>query len=495
MSRIKLPLYSKILIWFLVNLVVLAALVLFYARVTFKAGLDWLLSGPPGARVELVASYMQSQLVVQPQDEWAAIVENFGDYLRHPRDGWETVLKPIRINDSVQFALFGSDGVQVLGDSAQVPDEVRRRLIDKRVAEKRPRPSRRDGDPDARVTPPKPRFMMQTQNPTRYWTGIHSDISYERDGVWHPLTLVIIAEDITAGGLLFDWRPWLIFLIMCVVISAILWLPLVGGITRAIRRTNEASKRIAAGHFDVRLPDQRGDELGELAASVNTMAAQLGDYMTQQRRITADVAHELCSPIARMQMALGVVEQRSTPEQATYLQKLDRELQHMAKLVEEVLAFTKAETIPDRETPEDIELHELIQSVLAREAPENDIKLDIADIKVRSFRNALDRAIGNIVRNAVRYAAGIEIHAKAESDRLVIQILDRGPGVPAEALSRLFEPFYRPEAARGRSTGGSGLGLAITKRCVEACGGTVVAKNREGGGLAVSITLRINPQS
>jgi two-component system sensor histidine kinase CpxA len=84
----------------------------------------------------------------------------------------------------------------------------------------------------------------------------------------------------------------------------------------------------------MRLPDTRGDELGELSTSVNTMAAQLGDYVAQQRRITADVAHELCSPIARMQMALGVVEQRSTPDQATYLKKLDNELQHMARLVE-----------------------------------------------------------------------------------------------------------------------------------------------------------------
>ena len=190
-----------------------------------------------------------------------------------------------------------------------------------------------------------------------------------------------------------------------------------------------------------------------------------------------------------MQMALGVVEQRSTPDQATYLQKLDRELQHMAKLVEEVLAFTKAETIPDRETPEDIDLRELLHNILSREAPEHGIKLEVDGIQLHSLRNALDRAIGNVLRNAVRYASDIEIHAKAENGRIDIQILDRGPGVPEEALSRLFEPFYRPEAARGRNTGGSGLGLAITKRCIEACGGTVKARNREDGGLVICIKL------
>ncbi|MBK8093513.1 MAG: HAMP domain-containing protein [Verrucomicrobiaceae bacterium] len=97
-------------------------------------------------------------------------------------------------------------------------------------------------------------------------------------------------------------------------------MPFVRGITGFIGTLNHAAGRIAHGKFDERIEKQRSDELGELSTSVNTMAAQLGDYMREQKRITADVAHELCSPIARMQMALGVVEQRSTPDQSTYLQ-------------------------------------------------------------------------------------------------------------------------------------------------------------------------------
>lgn len=487
--RLRLSLYAKILLWFLVNLVVVAALVVFYVRATFKTGLDWLLSGPPGARIELVASYLQSQLVIRPQSEWSAVVESFGDYILHPREGWESALRSMRVDDSVSFALFGSDGQQVLGNALELPNEVRRRLIDKRVAERRPRQARRDDSDELRMQPPKPRFMMQSLNPTRYWTCIHSDITFERDGAWYPLTLVIASNDLTAGGLLFDWQPWVMILLMCVSISAILWLPVVGGITRSIRRTNEASKRIAAGQFDVRLPDQRGDELGELATSVNAMAEQLGHYMTQQRRITADVAHELCSPIARMQMALGVVEQRSIPEQAPYLQKLDRELQHMAGLVEQVLLFAKAETWREHEPPSIVELLDLVEQVLAREAPDTQVKMNVPVLKLVTIRSALDRAVGNVVRNAVRYAHDIEIHAEASQGGVSIRILDRGPGVPAEALERLFLPFYRPEAARGRSTGGSGLGLAIVKRCIDACGGTVTAANRVGGGLEVMMQI------
>jgi len=91
----------------------------------------------------------------------------------------------------------------------------------------------------------------------------------------------------------------------------------------------------------------------------------------------------------------------------------------------------------------------------------------------------------------VRYAKDLEITASVENSRVIIEIADRGPGVPEEALSRLFEPFYRPEAARGRNTGGSGLGLAITKRCIEACQGSITAQNRESGGLVVSIEVPV----
>ncbi|MDZ4404420.1 HAMP domain-containing sensor histidine kinase [Prosthecobacter sp.] len=467
MSRLKLPLYGKILLWFLVNLAVLALFGYVYVSKLITPELEWLLSGPPGSKFEHLSARLRDQLISKPQNGWLDVLERYED-----RRG-------------VTFALFSSDGQLVLGHAPDPPEEVRKSLIDKRRAEPRQRPQR----PEASSQPPKPRFLLRSENPTRYWAGIHMDILYEQGDFWHPLTMVMVSSDVSANGLLFNWTPWAILFSCGILFSALLWLPVVRGITEAIRRTNEASRRIAAGKFDVRLSDTRGDELGELATSVNVMAAQLGDYVAQQRRITADVAHELCSPIARMQMALGVVEQRSTPEQETYLKKLDNELQHMAKLVEEVLAFSKAATLPDRETAETFDLRELIDQVIAREAPECEIRVIVEDLNFHTLRSALDRALGNVLRNAVRYARDIEIHACSQNDRVTIQVLDQGPGVPADSLARLFEPFYRPEAARGRNTGGSGLGLAITKRCIDACGGTVTARLREPAGLIVEIVI------
>lgn len=469
MSRIRLPLYGKILSWFALNLAVLALLFFFFLKAQFRLGLDWMLSGEPGDRISAIGETITFEFSRLSESEWPARLSDYDQ--KH----------------GVTFGLFNSRGEQVFGKSITPPPEVMPRLIDRRPqGEQQPRRPQRPVSKRPADAPPKPRFMMRAGNPARYWAGVHLDL-LKQDG--SSLSLVMVSDTISGGGLFFDLWPWLGLAGAALVVSALLWMPFVRGITGFIRTLNTAAGRIAHGKFNERIEKERSDELGELSTSVNAMAAQLGDYMREQKRITADVAHELCSPIARMQMALGVVEQRSTPEQANYLQKLDRELQHMAKLVEEVLAFSKAETIPDRETPEAIDLRELLQNILAREAPENSVKLEMGDIQLHSLRNALDRGIGNIIRNAIRYAKDIEITAKAENSRIVIQIADRGPGVPEEALTRLFEPFYRPEAARGRTTGGSGLGLAITKRCIEACQGTVTAQNREGGGLVVTVAV------
>jgi two-component system sensor histidine kinase CpxA len=483
MKRLRLPIYAKVLIWFCINLILLLGIGLWFMRANFQMGWDWFLTGPGGDRLESIANELTFELRGLPESQW------------------ESVLEESISDHGVAFALFGNDGLQKLGPRLDPPDSVQTKLIDKRKAQDMPPPAkpRRAGgkartprDPDR--APPKPRFMIRSESSPRYWAGIHITLAYGEGGARRPLSLVVASDSMTGRGLFFDPWPWAGLAAGGLLLSALIWLPVIGGMTRAIRRTHEASKRIASGGFDVRVPDDRRDELGELASSVNAMAAQLSDYVSQQRRITADVAHELCSPIARMQMALGVIEQRGTPGQASYLKKIDAELQHMAKLVEEVMTFSKAETIPERDAPETFELRSIIDEMVLRDGNGASFEIDLPhSIKLHSLRDALERALGNVLRNAVRYAgdAGpIELSARVESNGSVrIRIGDHGPGVPTEALPRLFEPFFRPEAARGRTTGGAGLGLAIVKRCMEACGGTAEARIRSSGGLIVDLTL------
>ena len=501
--RLRFPLYGKVLFWFFVNLALVAALAYGFVRMQFRIGLDWLLAGQARQRLEAMGEVIAGELRDQPKTVWNEAMARY------------------QAANGASFTVFRNDGMQAAGEASQPPAEVMEKLRDRRGPPSQAQPPRREdrpprGDrppPDARPpedrpprddraqepkregTPPPTRiaYMLRTETPVRYWVGLHIGLTHMGPPDPRPVTLLISSDRITGGGLFFDPLPWLAFGAGALLLSALVWLPIVSGITRAIRRVNTAARSIAKGRFDVRVPEKRRDELGELGGSVNAMAAQLGDLIDRQRRLTADVAHELCSPIARMQRALGIVEQRATPEQAGYIAKLDSELQHMAKLVAEVLSFSKAETLPERAAPEEFALAELFAVIVAREAA--DVRTDVkipAGLSMRTIREALDRALSNVLRNAVRYAAQagpIEIRAEPVDEGIVITIRDHGPGVPPDALEKIFEPFYRPEAARQRTTGGAGLGLAIVKRCVEACGGSVNASLATPTGLSICVRL------
>lgn len=480
MPKTRLPLYSKILLGALLNLALLGLLGALYASTQFGFGLDWILAGPAGKRLEQLG-------------------ENITFTLRNaPEETWDAELARQEAELGLKLLLYGNDGRQLGGSPVPAPPELMPRLVDKRTPADMPPPPRpgraKENRPTpAKDTPPKPRFMIKAGKPARYWAGIHLTLAKGRGPERRPLTLVVLSDSITGNGIFLDARPWLVLVLVALGVSAIIWLPLLAGITRIIRRTNDASKLIAQGKFDVRLPEHRRDELGELATSVNAMAAQLGDLVARQRQITRDVAHELCSPISRMQMALGVVEQNSTPTQARYLQKLDAELQHMARLVEEVLTFSKLEGRAHAAASEEVHLAGLLAEIIQHEGGETCVELDApAEIQVRTDRGNLERALRNLVRNAIRYAAPmgpVRVSASQDEGATRIWVRDEGPGVPPELLPRLFEPFFRPEPSRGRQLGGSGLGLAIAKRCVESCGGQILLRLRSPHGLEAEIVL------
>ena len=482
--RLRFPLYGKVMFWFFVNLALVAALAFGFVAMQFRLGLDWLLTGQPRQRLEAMGEVIAGELRDQPKTVW------------------DKVLARYQAAHGASFTIFRNDGVQAAGEPLQPPPDVMGKLRDRRGPPAQAQPPPRDDRPprderrDGGAPPARSEFMLRAGTPARYWVGIHIGLTDTSPPGARPVTLLIASDRITGGGLFFDPLPWLALGGAALVLSALVWLPIVGGITRAIRRVNTAARSIAEGRFDVRVPEARRDELGELGGSVNAMAAQLGQLVERQRRLTADVAHELCSPIARMQRALGIIEQRSTPEQTAYLQKLDSELQHMARLVEEVLSFTKAATPSALAAPEEFALAALVENIVAREVGDARVENHVPPaLRIHTIREALDRALSNVLRNAVRYAAHaglIEIHAQSTADAVEITIRDHGPGVPPDALEKIFQPFYRPEAARQRTTGGAGLGLAIVKRCVEVCGGTVAAASATPTGLTVCLRLPRN---
>jgi two-component system sensor histidine kinase CpxA len=279
-----------------------------------------------------------------------------------------------------------------------------------------------------------------------------------------------------------------------ILLSVLLWLPLVRDLNRAIAQLTAAANQIAEGRFDVRVDDRRRDELGSLASAINRMAGRLNDFVAGQKRFLGDVAHELVSPLAKLRVSLGILDQQSAEEQKVYVAGAEEEAAHMANLVNELLSFSKASLKSSNIQLRPVLLREVVEKSLRREddaAAKFEIKVPDG-LCVMGEAELLTRALSNLLRNAVRYAgeAGpIIVSAESLDGKVRLVVSDSGPGVPESELARIFDPFYRVDASRDRSTGGTGLGLAIVKTCVEACSGTVSGQNRKPSGLEVTMLL------
>jgi two-component system sensor histidine kinase CpxA len=255
-----------------------------------------------------------------------------------------------------------------------------------------------------------------------------------------------------------------------------------------------ATEAVANGSFDVSIQESRADEIGRLARAINHMTSRLSAFVKGQKRFLGDVSHELGSPIARIQFGLGALEQRVEGENHKRVVEVMEDVDHMSRLVNELLAFSRAEMKSNAVKLEKFDLLPVVQTAVKREitpATKVSIKID-PEVSVLASSDLLTRALANLVRNAVKYAedAGpINVTAEKKMDVVEIEVRDSGPGVPEDLLDQLFEPFFRPEASRDRDSGGVGLGMAIVKTCIETWKGTVSASNLQPNGFVVTITL------
>lgn len=468
----RFPLYAKILCWFFLNLVLLFGVFYLMFRAQFRLGLDWLLSD----RIEAVDDEITSELSDEPESQWDSTLQHFSDDY-HRR---------------VRFFAFGGDGTLLAGDSIQLPLEVREQFGRRRGPPRGDVPEPMRGPPP--IAPELPRRFIHTANPSLYWVVQRRMVrrpEQERPG---PLVIVAESGSFSGGGLFFEVKPWLGMGTVAVVFSVLLWLPLVRDLNRSIAQLTAAANRIAEGRFDVRVDHHRRDELGALGQAINQMAARLNDLVTGQKRFLGDVAHELCSPLAKLRIALGILEQQAAKDQKPYVTGAEEEAAHMAGLVNELLSFSKASLTKSIIQPRPVPVREIAERAIHREAPPaGQVLLEIAaDLQVMADPELLCRALSNLLRNAVRYAGAagpITLAAQREGNIILLTVSDCGPGVPANELARIFDPFYRIDTSRDRATGGAGLGLAIVKTCIESCGGTVTGRNREPSGLEVMIRL------
>lgn len=291
------------------------------------------------------------------------------------------------------------------------------------------------------------------------------------------------------------------------------WVPIIAGIiaslaasallawylARPIRVLREAFESTAAGKLDTRVQARMGgrrDEIADLGRDFDRMAARIESLVSSQRRLLHDVSHELRSPLARLQVAIGLARQNPQKQEAA-LDRVEREAVRLDELVGELLTLSRLEAGASDQLRGRVDLAELLSTIaddarFEAQASGRDVRcIASAAFMMNGHEESLHRALENVVRNALKYTpegGTVEIELKRMDAGAEVTVCDRGPGVSAEDLGRIFEPFYRGSQPR---LPGAGLGLAIAQRAVRSHGGDIRASNRFGGGLCVEIRLPV----
>ena len=272
-------------------------------------------------------------------------------------------------------------------------------------------------------------------------------------------------------------------------------------LTSPVQRLREAAQKLASGDLTARAgvaQSRRHDEMAGLVRDFDLMAERLQSLVDGQKRLLTDISHELRSPLARLSVALELARQRSGADATSALDRIDRESTRLNEMIQKLLTIVRLEGGEESIQRQPVHLEQIVSEVArdaAFEAQNRHCDVDVAvvdDCVVNGNHSLLHSAIENVVRNAIRYTqegTGVQIRLEQGQAEAVVRVTDSGPGVPEEALDKLFQPFYRIDDARGRQTGGVGLGLAITQRAVFLHEGTIRAVNRPQGGLMVEIRL------
>jgi len=306
----------------------------------------------------------------------------------------------------------------------------------------------------------------------------------------------------SAGILRWPLRAVLFRWFIEAVISALICYLLARYLTQPILRLRTAAAGIASGDLSARADarmERRRDEFGELVRDFNEMAGRIESLVVSQRQLMRDISHELRSPLARLTVALGLARKRSGDQLTSTLDRIEREAERLNDLIGNLLSLARMESVSAAPLREPVELCELLGEVVADgdfEARGRNCRVELQQDSncccVDGNPEMLRSAIENVVRNAVRYTAPgtrVSVSLRKNGKWAGITIRDHGPGVPDSDLTNIFMPFHRVADARERLSGGTGLGLAITDRAVRLHGGTVSARNADGGGLEVSIRL------
>lgn len=294
-------------------------------------------------------------------------------------------------------------------------------------------------------------------------------------------------------------------LMFCLVTSTIFAGILAWSISHPIKLLLEHLKTAADGNLLVRVSPKIAvshDEFAELGAAFDLMALRLNSMIKSQSNMLHHVSHELRSPLARIQMAVGLVMQNPKKMQSS-LQRVELEAVRMEKMIAELLEIFRLESGMQKLQKTDLDLKSLLSSIVGDvqfEKQDARIRLDMPDnlILIYGQLELLQRAIENVVRNAVKYGpvlgvVAIELQRSERTGEVIIEVQDQGSGVEQQELEQIFKPFIRGRSAS--QIDGHGIGLAMTKHIIEAHGGYVKASNLSPIGFMVRIHLPLTTSS
>lgn len=262
-------------------------------------------------------------------------------------------------------------------------------------------------------------------------------------------------------------------------------------VRRPLEHLSTAAQKVGRGEIPTTLPEDGPEELAQLAAAFNKMAADLQELSENRTVIVAGISHDLRTPMTRMGIAIEMLEGKADPELVSGIR---RDLTTMNDLIAQFLDFSRG--IEDTR-PSEIDLRTLIDgkaSDLRRERIE--VSVTGCDGPCPFFADpfALERLLDNLLENAAHHGGGkpIDIDLRCDEHAVAISIADRGPGIPADQLDAVFRPFVRLESARSGKSGGSGLGLAIARQLALRHGWTIELLPREGGGTVARVGLPLD---
>jgi two-component system sensor histidine kinase CpxA len=280
-------------------------------------------------------------------------------------------------------------------------------------------------------------------------------------------------------------------------------------LTSPVVRLRKATQKLASGDLSARVggrASHNGDEISQLMRDFDLMAEQIEKLVNAQSRLLKDISHELRSPLARLSVALELARQRTGPESQSVLDRISLESSRMNELIGSLTTIARLESGSGSIRKQPVQLEDLVQEVardaaFEAQARNTHVECEILDeLPVNGDPALLRSAIENVVRNATRYTReGTAVQIRAEKkksgnfEEAYIQVSDSGPGVSEGELDKIFQPFYRIDDARERSTGGVGLGLAITDQAIRLHGGSVSASNLPEGGLLVEMHIPLQP--